>query len=71
MVVWPEIETLVIGKGGIKRGGGVMREGSGIRTAGFCGPCVCLGIFPPLYWRVLVSGAGGVYGWNSRLVSEG
>jgi hypothetical protein len=27
-----------------------------MRAAGFCGPCVCLGAFLLLFWRVLVSG---------------
>jgi hypothetical protein len=43
MVVWAEIETLVIGKGGIKRGSRVgMRRGIG--AARFWGPCLCLGV---------------------------
>jgi hypothetical protein len=42
MVVWLEIKTWVIGKSGTKRGG----RGRGV--AGFCGPCVYLGVLPPL-----------------------
>jgi hypothetical protein len=49
MVVWLEIESWVIGKGGAKREGhkGVGWSGWGkwCRVAGFCGPCVCWGLF--------------------------
>jgi hypothetical protein len=47
-------------------------EGSGMGAAGFCGPCMCLGVFLLLWWRVFLSrieGARGVYGCYSRLVS--
>jgi hypothetical protein len=48
MVVWVEIETSVIGKSGTKwedgRGGGAGGK-RGMEAAGFCGPCMCLGIF--------------------------
>jgi hypothetical protein len=44
MVVWLDIETLVIGKGGTKKGDGADGE-SGMGDAGFYIPCVCLGVF--------------------------
>jgi hypothetical protein len=43
MVIRLDIETWVVRKGGTKGGGG--KEGSGMKAAGFCGPCVCLGVF--------------------------
>jgi hypothetical protein len=42
MSVLVEVETWVIGKGGTKGGNG---WGRGMEAAGFCGPCVCLGVF--------------------------
>jgi hypothetical protein len=36
--------------------------GSDIGATGFCGPCVCLGVFLLLYYKVLVSGIAG--GWG-------
>jgi hypothetical protein len=42
------VEIWVIGKGGIKKGGwqkGWMGGGRVMGTAGFCGPCACLGEF--------------------------
>jgi hypothetical protein len=32
-------------------------------VAGFCGLCVCLGIFLLLYWRVFVSGIARGWDW--------
>jgi hypothetical protein len=48
MVVLVEIETWVISKGALK-GGGVERKdgvsrGRSVGSAGFGGPCVCLGV---------------------------
>jgi hypothetical protein len=64
IVIWLEIETWVISKGGANGGTGRgHRVGGGIDmgTAGFYGPCVCFCVFLMLWWRVLVSGIAG--GW--------
>jgi hypothetical protein len=52
MVIRLDIEIWEIGEGGTKwgvgKGGGWARVGGwgrGMRAAGFCGPCVCLGVF--------------------------
>jgi hypothetical protein len=59
-----DIEFWEIDKGGTKRRSGERVSGwvRGMGAAGFCGPCVCLGVFLSLQWRVLVSGIGG--GWG-------
>jgi hypothetical protein len=41
-------------------GSGVGEWGSIMGAAGFCGPCVCLGVFLLLQCRVLVSRIAGV-----------
>jgi hypothetical protein len=48
MVIKLDIEIWVIGKGVTKRSrkkGGWVGGGRGMGAAGFCGPCVCLGVF--------------------------
>jgi hypothetical protein len=45
MVVWLEIEARVIGKAALKKGADKRGRGRGVGAAGFCGPCVCLGVF--------------------------
>jgi hypothetical protein len=48
MVIRIEIEIWATGKCGTKIGGavnGVSGWGRGLGVAGFCGPCVCLGVF--------------------------
>jgi hypothetical protein len=70
MVVWLEIETWAIGKGGTKKGRWVREEVWGLLgfVALMCvrvyfhycsGGCLCQGL----------QGAGDVYSWYSRLVS--
>jgi hypothetical protein len=41
---------------------GWVSGGSGVGTAGFCGPCVCLGLFLLLKCSLLVSGIAGLWG---------
>jgi hypothetical protein len=54
MVVWLEIETLVIDKCGTRRGAdGKVGVGRVIWAARFCVLCVCFSVFPLLQWRVL------------------
>jgi hypothetical protein len=50
MIIWLEIETWVIGKDATKRGQKEGRVGGEryMGASGFCGPCVCLGVFPLL-----------------------
>jgi hypothetical protein len=38
---------------------GWINGGSSARDAGFCGPCMCLGVFLLFWWRVLMSGIAG------------
>jgi hypothetical protein len=46
-----------------RKGSGCVDGGKGIGASGFCDPCVCLGIFLLLYWRVLMSGIAGGWGY--------
>jgi hypothetical protein len=39
--------------------GWLVYGGSRKGATGFCGPCECLGVFPLLYWRVLIPGIVG------------
>jgi hypothetical protein len=43
-------------------GSGVVEGRSIMGAAGFCGPCVCLGLFLLLSWGLFMSGTAG--GWG-------
>jgi hypothetical protein len=55
-----ELVNVALKKGGWEKGWICGLKVMGI--AGFCGPCVCLGIFLLLQWRVFVSVISGACG---------
>jgi hypothetical protein len=60
MVFWRVIDFGKLVKVTRKRGARLGVDVCGVRygSDGFCGPCVCLGVFL-LQWRIVVSGIAG------------